>query len=183
MRTARATGSRHLTRARAPVGQTRGRGDPRDATAASEASPPCLAARSTPVAVAEDGVDGDVRTTPCGWHVTGAERARCRRHLKTDPLTAVKTDPLRILSSTARREEAGVVCGGLGRDPPAAPGRGDADQGDRQDDGCLEEHGEGGAGRVTGRRSICGRRRGRWSTRWSRGSGSCCRRCRRCRRR
>ena len=47
-------------KSRAPVGQTRGRGDPRDAAAASEASPPCLAARS--LAVTEDGVDGDVRT-------------------------------------------------------------------------------------------------------------------------
>ncbi|MBM7513602.1 hypothetical protein JOD65_003146 [Nocardioides cavernae] len=46
-RTARATGSRHLTRDRALVGPTRGREDPRDATATAAVSPPCLAARLT----------------------------------------------------------------------------------------------------------------------------------------
>ncbi len=36
--------------------------------------------------------------------------------------------------------------GGLGRDPQAAPGRGDADPGNRPASGHLEEHGEAGAG-------------------------------------
>jgi len=38
----------------------------------------------------------------------------------------------------------GALSGGLGRDPQAAPGREDADQGDRPGDEGIEEHGAGG---------------------------------------
>jgi len=40
--------------------------------------------------------------------------------------------------------ERGALSGGLGRDPQAAPGGGDADQGDRPGDEGLSEYGAGG---------------------------------------
>ena len=45
--------------------------------------------------------------------------------------------------------------------------------------GCLAEHGEGGVGLGRAAEVSSGRRRGRWSMRSSRGSGSCCGRIRR----
>jgi hypothetical protein len=99
-------------------------------------------------------------------HALGGEVAHpCRRRIIADPLR-LKVDPSQILARAEPGGSEGVERGGLGGDPPAASGRADVDQADRQVMGLLQEHhqaslGGRGAAALPAGGSWVGRGRGR----------------------
>jgi hypothetical protein len=73
-------------------------------------------------------------------YVDGARKLTTSRQSKTDRSAA----PWLVVELGRKR---GVERGGLGGDPSAAAGGGDADPGDREGDGDFAQHGEAGVGR------------------------------------